>query len=68
MKMLSDWWLEIDPGMTRKVPFKVFSDFMMRKKIIPKAFESRRLFSVVLGIKIKPDDTLMLSQFQKVAA
>jgi len=40
----------------------------MKKKIIPKAFESRRLFSVILGIKFTPDSTLMLSQYQKVAA
>lgn len=68
MKVLSDWWLEMDPKMTRQIPFKVFSDFMMRKKIIPKAFESRRLFSVVLGIKITPDHNLKLSQYQKVAS
>ena len=36
--------------------------------MIPKAFESRRLFSVVLGMKITPDHNLKLSQYQKVAA
>ena len=46
--MLTDWWLEIDPTMTRDIPFVYFSDFLNKKKICAKKFEANRLCKVAL--------------------
>lgn len=59
--MLTEWWMDIDPGMSRVIPFKVFSDFLNLKKICPKAFEARRFCNTVLGEKLEPDSEFLLS-------